>query len=512
MATDWQARFQQLAIQQEEDARRFADAEKVLCRTIVRLCAAGSGFDPILDPHLERLKKTVRHGYDPKLDERLNELGDALVGAIEQTGGVGVLDRFIARLTLPEKQSARLQQAWKVVARDPAHASDEAIDEVLALLGVGAESAEAAPAEEASKTRNGLFGRLLKGEAGESPNQVLDRLLSRIAWPELLREEIQALRDGLTQDARGDAWVEVVERLSDLVLQVMQDAQAQMAVAESFLAELTARLGAIEAHVSGEASDRDAALARGEELSSAVRDEVDGLTGQVRDSNDLGQLKQALSTSLDRLQLFVEDFLAGEQKRHADSVAREAALRQELARVEQESQRLRNQIALSQDQANRDALTGLPNRRAFDERMVEELARTRRFGKPLSLVVFDLDNFKQINDRLGHKAGDKALKVIGKLLMRRLRETDFLARYGGEEFVLLLPGAYSADALVLADQMRAAVSEAGLHSKGKPVAVTISGGVAALREGDTPDMIFERADQALYQAKAAGKDRINLAD
>jgi diguanylate cyclase len=127
-------------------------------------------------------------------------------------------------------------------------------------------------------------------------------------------------------------------------------------------------------------------------------------------------------------------------------------------------------------------------------------------------VVFDLDNFKQINDRFGHKAGDKALKVIGKLLGQRLRETDFLARYGGEEFVLLLPGAGGGDAMALADKMRAAVAEAGLHSKGKPVPLTLSGGVAAVHEGEAPDAAFERADQALYQAKREGKNRIILAD
>jgi diguanylate cyclase len=169
-------------------------------------------------------------------------------------------------------------------------------------------------------------------------------------------------------------------------------------------------------------------------------------------------------------------------------------------------------VARSQAQANRDALTGLPNRRAYDERVAEEVARHKRFGAPLSLVVFDLDNFKRINDRFGHKAGDKALKVIAKLLGQRLRETDFLSRYGGEEFVLLLPGAGGGDALALADKMRAAVAEAGLHSKGKPVPLTLSGGVALLKPGELPDVAFDRADQAMYQAKREGKNRIVLAD
>lgn len=511
MSADWQSRFQQLAVEQEEEARRFAHAERLLCRTIVRLCAAGAGYDPALDPHLERIRGAVRNGYDPSLEQRLNELGDALVAAVEQKQGLDLLGRLMGRLALPAKQAGKLQLAWQAVAQDPAAATDQAVDEVLGLLGLPMAGVEAAPA--AAKPRGGLFSRLVKAsDSGESPNRTLDKLLSRIPWPRQLGEEIEALRQALASEAPRDAWVEVVERLSGLVLQTIKDAQAQVEVAESFLAELSTRLGAIEAHVSGEADDRDAARLRGDQLSAAVRGEVDELSGELDSSADLGQLKSTVNTSLDRLQGFVEDFLAAELRRHEDAVLRETALREELARVERESQKLRDQVARSQAQANRDALTGLPNRRAYDERVAEEVARHKRFGEPLSLVVFDLDNFKQINDRFGHKAGDKALKVIAKLLGQRVRETDFLARYGGEEFVLLLPGAGGGDALALADQMRAAVAEAGLHSKGKPVPLTLSGGVALLKPDESPDLAFERADQAMYQAKREGKNRISLAD
>lgn len=508
MSTDWQARFQELAVQQQEDASRFAEAERVLCRTIVRLCAAGSGFDPLLDPHLERIRGAVRNGYSNDLSGRLNELGDALVAASEQTGGVALAERLAQRLSLPFKSEKRLREAWQQVARDPAGASDAALDEILQLLGV-------TPAAEAddkggARSRAGLFGRLLKGGAGGSPNAVLADLLARIAWPEALSAEIDELRQGLAGAAAEDAWVEVVERLSGMVVSVLQDAQAQVAVAEAFLTELTQRLGAIEAHVSGEARDRDAAQSRGEQLGAAVQGEVHDMGASLRDSTDLGQLKGVLSLSLDRLQQHVERFLGAERQRHDTAVAREAALREELARLEQESQALREQVNRSRDQANTDPLTGLPNRRAWDGRLADELARFRRFGAPLSLVVFDLDNFKQINDRFGHKAGDRALKVIATLLRQRLRETDFLARYGGEEFTILLPGAAAEDALKLADGMRAAVADAGLHSKGEPVPLTLSGGVACLLEGESADAGFERADQAMYQAKAAGKNRVVL--
>lgn len=495
MSKDWQARFQELAVQQQEDAQRFADAERVLCRTIVRLCTASAGFDALLDPHLENIKGTVRDGYRPELEQRLQALGDALVGAVEGQSGKALLaDRLADRLGLPAKQARRLRATWERIAADPAHASNEDLDGVIADLGLLPPAADQRNLDKtAAKPRAGLLGRLVKG-GGPNPNAALAELLGRISWPESIGAEIAALRADLAGDAPEDAWMGVVERLGGLVVEVLRDSDAQVAVAEAFLAELTDRLGAIEAHVSREAGDRDAAQARGEALSAAVQGEMTELNGQLHASTDLAQLKSAVTGTLDRLQQYLEGYLDADRERHQVALDRELALREELTRVEQEADKLRRQVANAREQANIDPLTGLPNRRAWDGRLADEVARFKRFGAPLALVVFDLDNFKQINDRFGHKAGDKALKVIARILGQGLRETDFLARYGGEEFVLLLPGAGPDNALAVADKLRAAVEQAGLHSKGEPVPLTVSGGVASLGEGEDADAAFERAD------------------
>jgi diguanylate cyclase len=157
-----------------------------------------------------------------------------------------------------------------------------------------------------------------------------------------------------------------------------------------------------------------------------------------------------------------------------------------------------------------DTVTGLPNRLAYEERIEQELARWKRFGNPLTILIWDVDDFKSINDRFGHQAGDKALRVIAQSLKARLRETDFIARFGGEEFVCLLCGTQDEEALGVAQEMRSSVESNGFHSQGKPVPVTISCGVATFREGDTLDGVFSRADKALYRAKKAGKNRCEL--
>ena len=157
-----------------------------------------------------------------------------------------------------------------------------------------------------------------------------------------------------------------------------------------------------------------------------------------------------------------------------------------------------------------DTVTGLPNRLAYEERMEQEFARWKRFGAPLTLMVWDVDDFKSINDRFGHQAGDRALRVIAQSLKARLRETDFIARFGGEEFVTLLCGTEGEEAIKVAEQMRQSVNENGFHSHGKPVPVTISCGIATFRTSDNFDSVFSRADKALYEAKRAGKNRCEL--
>jgi len=202
----------------------------------------------------------------------------------------------------------------------------------------------------------------------------------------------------------------------------------------------------------------------------------------------------------------MSEHLASEEQRHREASANEQALRERLGQVEQEAGKLRQEIALVQERALVDAVTDLPNRAAWDDRLRQEHARWQRFGAPLSLAVFDVDNFKSINDRFGHAAGDKALQVIATALRSRLRQTDFIARYGGEEFAVLLIGTTKAGGLKVAEEMRLAVAHAGLHTRTRPVEVTISCGISDFQGNDTAEAVFERADTALYEAKRSGKN------
>ena len=160
-----------------------------------------------------------------------------------------------------------------------------------------------------------------------------------------------------------------------------------------------------------------------------------------------------------------------------------------------------------------DALTTLPNRRYLEERLAEELSRSKRYDYPMSFLMIDIDDFKAYNDKNGHQAGDLALQITAHCLKGALRQADVASRYGGEEFCILLPQTGMVEAGVIADRIRDRVSTTHFpHGKSQPLGhVTISVGVSTfMKNVDTPENIIAAADRALYQAKSMGKDRVEF--
>jgi len=152
--------------------------------------------------------------------------------------------------------------------------------------------------------------------------------------------------------------------------------------------------------------------------------------------------------------------------------------------------------------AELDSLTGLHNRRLFHELLAREVARSRRYGRRLSLIVLDLDDFKRINDRIGHLAGDAVLAEVAARLRSVVRATDIACRVGGDEFAVILPESTRGDADHLAARIERAVAAEPIAKSGT---LRISSGVTELSSDDTANDLFERADEDLYRAKAAAK-------
>ena len=178
----------------------------------------------------------------------------------------------------------------------------------------------------------------------------------------------------------------------------------------------------------------------------------------------------------------------------------------------QELEELNRELA---EKSTLDELTGLYNRRFYDQKILAEYRRSRRNLSPLSLVVVDIDHFKKVNDNFGHLAGDECLKAVAQALKKSLlRSTDIACRYGGEEFCLILPETKDAGAKLFAEELRKKISQLAVQHSGQTIALTISCGISTYQqqEGASPETIFSAADQALYQAKQAGRNCVVSAD
>jgi diguanylate cyclase (GGDEF)-like protein len=158
--------------------------------------------------------------------------------------------------------------------------------------------------------------------------------------------------------------------------------------------------------------------------------------------------------------------------------------------------------------AQKDALTGLFNKRRFDELLPAEATRSTQGGTPLSLVLFDIDHFKAVNDSHGHAAGDAVLQRLPEVAAPGLRAFDVFGRLGGEEFLVVLPGTELAGAVVVAERVRAAVEAASFAGLPEATRVTVTLGVAQRARGEDVSALLARADRALYAGKAAGRNRV----
>lgn len=198
-------------------------------------------------------------------------------------------------------------------------------------------------------------------------------------------------------------------------------------------------------------------------------------------------------------------------RRRHDFSARDKEMAESLiaqGRIALENARLHD---LVRRQAQTDELTDLPNRRRFMNGLEQEIARSGRFGTPLSLVLFDLDRFKRVNDRCGHQVGDLVLRRTADVVRMRIRGTDLAARVGGEEFAVLLPGSDAAGAATFADNLRRDIQrEVVVEGVGWPMRASF--GVAQFQKGMSIETLVGAADRALYRAKAAGRNRVRTAD
>jgi len=251
----------------------------------------------------------------------------------------------------------------------------------------------------------------------------------------------------------------------------------------------------------------------GERLGEEVRDALEVVREAVSSTSNFGDSVKKAETQLG-------DFSDPEKVKSAI-----ASLVQATRQMSRHNAEMNSRLTASADQIEQlqsdldkvrldsqtDSLTGVANRKCFDQTLAKEIADAEKQAKPLSLCMVDVDHFKKFNDKYGHRAGDSALRFVASIFQHSVRDHDLVARYGGEEFSVIMPNADLAVGVRVADRIRETLSAKELikRSSGKSLGnVTASIGVAQLRENDTPETLIERADRALYEAKRAGRNRV----
>ena len=189
----------------------------------------------------------------------------------------------------------------------------------------------------------------------------------------------------------------------------------------------------------------------------------------------------------------------------------ELVIAQRTTQLDEQRQQLEKANLLLNQLAIRDPLTNLYNRRHFFDLAETEFLRSRRSGHICCLLLIDIDHFKLVNDTHGHLTGDAVIQMVSALVLGSMRVTDTVARFGGEEYIVLLPETNRAQALQLAQRIRTSIASAPLHIVDKTIAVTLSIGCAQIDTDRTLNQFMERADKALYTAKAEGRDRVVVA-
>jgi len=531
MADDWKQKYLANLDRQERAEQAWQATETLLRQGLTRVALAAQGVDPRLDRELDTLRKAIRSGADVQQLEKIIEgVSDAVVRLDEERSGQAgerspqeLLGEWLDSLTLPRALRSRarrlrrgIEQAGDISQLEaPLRELAELINGALQTQGDGGGLMKrlfggqgGAKSDAAAEDDSQAVGDSASpGVTGPRVNEFCIQLLDTLSLPAELTDEVEDLKERLADGLPAPAVAPTLHAIAGLISNMRQQMEAENNELQDFLRHLTGRLQDLDQHLAGAQTQHRASIDSSRELDAAVQAQVRHIETSVDQAEDPQQLKAEIQQRLETILQHLDEHREQDEARQHHLEEELKRLNQRVREMEKEGENLRRRLREKHEQAVHDPLTGLYNRLAYDERIKQEFARAKRYGKPLSLAVLDIDRFKRINDSYGHKAGDKALKIIAERVRKNLRETDFLARYGGEEFVIVMPETALDDGLVAVEKLRKDVSQSHFHYQGTGVNITVSVGLAQMREDDGPETLFQRADHALYTAKESGRDR-----
>lgn len=475
--------------------------EEELRRGVLDLALMLKGIDRDLDSALEDLKQTLKQREELDADAFRNALeqADERFDQIEDITENGTQRLYYLYQSLIDLDAEAAPRPFSLAVKQEHNYLFDALklaEDALRLVPNSAPVAQADQTERLKRLHQKLCSRFITllrtlailGDEDGTLQSLARRLEPMPDWPEL---------DGLAEET-----IALIQRRLD----------AEKGQFQYYLNQLSEKLRSINELIGQNKQAVNDLTELNDNLDQQVDDQIARARSAITGAVNMEQLRASLNDSIEGLISLLNDFQTRTRNSLGAMNRRQQELNQHLDALQEDNHRLIKQVTQEREIARRDPLTQLPNRQGFEQRLEQEIARSDRYGQPLSIALIDVDHFKRINDHYGHLAGDRVLRILAKEMHSQLRKTDFLARFGGEEFVILLPESDQDNALAAIEKMRQHISQCPFHFQDNPVQITISAGVAIYTTGEQAEQWLHRADKALYQSKDRGRNCTTISD
>ncbi len=516
----------------EKKEQQWRDSEKNLRALITHLTNAADTSSEKLNNQLSVLRDAINKGVAAnKLKKAIDEVADSILGldALRDRRKKELSKNFtdfINQVKPAGKIEVRLAKISKKISKT---AEDKEIspliNDLAKLLVSGLALAEK------NKDKSFLSSLMIKREADDHSDTVksdveispdaevdienavnnLNSLLEKMVLPADLQAEANLIKRQLQQNINEEVFLFSLEKTVAITADILDRVKKEKKEIEDFLKQLTGRLHELDKDIRETARIRELTHKHGMQMTAGMKTEIITMEQGIQNITNLEELKTSIQSRVIILRNHVDSFLIKENEKDKQAATIIDQLKKQVKVMESEAEELKEQIEKERLQTLRDVLTEIPNRLAYDERLNLELANFRRNQMSFTLVVWDIDFFKKVNDNYGHAAGDQVLKLVASILNKNMRETDFIARYGGEEFVSILPNTDLKNAQIINDKLREIISSSKFHFRDEAVNVTVSSGFAEVKNNEEAGSLFIRADKALYKAKENGRNNCQAA-
>ena len=485
-----------------------ATLENELRRLAIRLTFGINEYDRTLLQLLGEMREVLRKQVAPEqIAEYYEELGRLLGNDAYKTTEelllelpLGLFGRLMATPRLPGKQRNHLLELAQVVIKEKGTLNAAPWHQFVQAL------------EQATEQSDSIDLGVVTQSNYQHIEEVLLNLLEMMSVPDHEADKLEGMKAALQSGVTLDQLLECVHDIARFIERYHLVENKERKSIEEFLMEMKENLQDMQGLVASLLQNQNDSFQITNSFGRALQKNIMAMNEQFDASHDFDSLKRDIKTSISQLSTTLEQFTNSASSHQAKIHKEMKQVNARMNALEIVSEVLKERLLSERKMAMLDPLTGVHNRMAYDERIIDELERFERYKTPFVLSVWDLDRFKGINDEYGHQAGDRVLQALAEILTGSTRRVDFVARYGGEEFIVIIPNTTIQGAAKLAEKIRRQVEKMRFHYNNRQVDVTISSGLAEVHEGDTVERLFKRADDALYRAKKSGRNRCIAAE